>query len=289
MGIFEEDPGKPWGPITPPSNFEPQPPPEWANRLPDYGGGGAEGESGSGGGTAPPGMNFTFNITPPKTPTPTVRAPRYMLDTPSLSGIYRGLVGNGPFMGWGLPDTGYEKYVRDFFEKGGEFKDEEDARKLRRAYITNKNPGQITGTIIEPRPWYPRNPGGGGGGYPIGPPRPGPTPPGPFKITEPQLGRFRGRGQYMTFDEMDLGSLPEGVRTYVDRLMRMLGYVPTGVYGAYGAKEYFKSGSGTGQNVDQIIGSLSTDPNAQGWLKWFAYRKGLTPTTSPFPVIAPAG
>ncbi len=136
--------------------------------------------------------------------------------------------------------------------------------------------------------------GGGGGGYgnqpapgPAVPPAPGPTPPG--KITEPLVGGFPTSSNILTFAESDLGALPETMRAYIDALMRKLGYLPTGVYGAYGPKEYMKAGTGSGQTIEEIIASLSADPNAQGWLKWFAFKKGLSGTGAPFPITAPTG
>lgn len=112
------------------------------------------------------------------------------------------------------------------------------------------------------------------------------NPPG----TEPGILPFLNNGSVLTFYENDLGSLPEDVRPFVERLLRQMGYAPTNFYGNYGAREYVKTGQ-PGQSLsDQLISAVTGgDTRRIAWLKWFLSKKGLYGAPAKYPNITPPG
>ncbi len=105
---------------------------------------------------------------------------------------------------------------------------------------------------------------------------------------EPDLLPFRPGGDVLTFYENDLAVLPEDVRPYVDQVLRQLGYVPTGFFGNYGAREYVRApGASRIALADDLINRIAGgDLRRAAWLRWFASRKGLYDAPSPYPTTS---
>lgn len=117
-------------------------------------------------------------------------------------------------------------------------------------------------------------------------PAPAIPPQTPGGITEPSVRPF-GSGREVQLDPTDLQTLENVSTSYpgmFQSLMKALGYTSTGFMGQYGQMSYL-----TPQNpiplTDTILSQITTDPTAQAWLKWLAYRKGIYGGISQFPVV----
>ncbi|HEY6021199.1 MAG TPA: hypothetical protein VIY48_15225, partial [Candidatus Paceibacterota bacterium] len=125
--------------------------------------------------------------------------------------------------------------------------------------------------------------GGGGGGEGVQPPGVG-TPPTvtPPSGGEPNVRPFGTLTGEVKFDESDIGALPQPYQPLVQQLMQSMGYTSTGFMGQFGEKGYTIGGQPK-PLTDELLSSITSDPTAQAWLKWLAYRKGLLGVISPYP------
>lgn len=120
-------------------------------------------------------------------------------------------------------------------------------------------------------------PPGGGTTPPAVTPPPTATPPG-----EPNIRPFPNLSGTIQFDENDIGSLPQVYQPLVQQLMQALGYTSTGFLGKFGEREYNIAGQPK-KLTEDILNTITTDPTAQAWLQWLAYRKGMLGVIEPYP------
>ncbi len=106
--------------------------------------------------------------------------------------------------------------------------------------------------------------------------------PGSTAVTEPNVRPF-GTGATVLFDQTDLKSIPDAYRSLISRMMSQLGYISTGFMGAFGETEYQRPINPTAL-TDDLLNQVSTDPVAQAWLRWLAYRKGIYGSVSSYPI-----
>jgi len=102
----------------------------------------------------------------------------------------------------------------------------------------------------------------------------------------PPLTPFGDNRETLVFQDSDLAYLPETMRVYADTLLRRLGYVPTGVVGQYGFKEYKRRPDLANLPTfeEAVTYAAGNDPRAAEWLRWFYWKKGLTSESAPNPL-----